>query len=67
MLEVNEGLNKEAVDDTFNIQLDLFNRTKLSYIPEAMVAYRINEGSDSRPVEMKKITNRNQRLSEYAA
>lgn len=62
MLEINEKLNKEAVDDTFNIQLDLFNRTKLSYIPESTVAYRINEGSDSRPIEMVKIKERNERL-----
>lgn len=62
MQEVNAEIDQSAVDDTFNIQLDLFNKTKLSYIPEATVVYRINDGSDSRPVEMDKIKSRSDRL-----
>ncbi len=62
MQEINGELDKSAADDTFNIQLDLFNRTKLTYIPEATVVYRGNEGSDSRPVGMDKIKSRNERL-----
>ena len=62
MRKINAEIDSSAVDDTFNIQLDLFNRTKLTYLPEVTVVYRINEGSDSRPIEMSKITSRSQRL-----
>lgn len=62
MQEVNAGIESSAVDDTFNIQLDLFVRTKLSYLPEATVVYRINDGSDSRPIEIEKIRSRNEML-----
>lgn len=62
MQQVNAELNDTAVDDTFNIQLDLFNRTSLSYLPEATVAYRLIEGSDSHPEELTKIISRHRRL-----
>lgn len=62
MREINEELDTSAVDDTFNIQLDLFNKTKLTYLPEATVVYRVNEGSDSRPVEIDEIVARHGRL-----
>lgn len=50
LLEINEGLDLATADDTFNLQLELFQRTKLSYLPESTVAYVINTGSDSRPI-----------------
>lgn len=50
LLEINEGLDVTTADDTFNLQLELFQRTKLSYLPESTVAYVINTGSDSRPI-----------------
>lgn len=62
MQKINSRITNSAVDDTFNIQLDLFNNTKLSYIPEPTVVYRVNEGSDSRPVDMESILLRNRRL-----
>jgi glucosyltransferase len=62
MQEINAEIDSSAVDDTFNIQLELFNKTKLTYLPEATVVYRLNEGSDSRPVEIDKIRSRHKRL-----
>ncbi|HEL1982301.1 TPA: glycosyltransferase [Streptococcus suis] len=58
ILEVNQELDLTTADDTFNLQLDLFQRTQLLFLPEATVAYTINQGSDSRPVEFAKIENR---------
>ena len=49
MLEVNAELDLTTSDDTFNLQMDLFQRTELAYLPEATVAFVINQGSDSRP------------------
>lgn len=62
MNEINAEIDNSAVDDTFNIQLDLFNKTKLTYLPEPTVVYRVNEGSDSRPIETDKIISRHERL-----
>lgn len=62
MLEVNEQLDLTTADDTFNLQLDLFQRTPLLFLPEATVAYTINQGSDSRPIQFSKIENRFQKL-----
>ncbi|NQI69843.1 glycosyltransferase [Streptococcus suis] len=58
MLEVNQELDLTTADDTFNLQLDLFQRTQLLFLPEVTVAYTINQGSDSRPVDFSKIENR---------
>ena len=60
--EINETLNLETPDDTFNIQLELFAKTNLSTISEPMVVYRINKGSDSHPREFSQIEDRNNRL-----
>ncbi|MBP2622485.1 glycosyltransferase family 2 protein [Streptococcus oricebi] len=62
MLEVNTELDLTTSDDTFNLQMDLFQRTELTYLPEPMVAYRINEGSDSRPKDFDALTYRFNRL-----
>ncbi len=62
MREINDSIDSSAVDDTFNIQLDLFNKTKLTYLPEPTVVYRVNDGSDSRPIEIEKIRSRHERL-----
>lgn len=64
MLEVNQELDLTTADDTFNLQLDLFQRTQLLFLPEVTVAYTINQGSDSRPVDFSKIENRFQNLLE---
>ena len=62
MLDINKELNETAVDDTFNIQLDLFNKTKLLYIPKSTTVYRIFEGSDSRPIDQETLQLRDERL-----
>lgn len=60
--KINAGIDSTAVDDTFNIQLDLFNKTRLTYMPEATAVYRVNDGSDSRPVEIENIRSRHEKL-----
>lgn len=64
MLEVNQELDLTTSDDTFNLQLDLFQRTNLAFLPESTVAYTINYGSDSRPKDFSKIEDRFNRLLE---
>lgn len=49
MLLVNSIINKNAVDDTFNIQLELLKHTNLHTIFESTTAYRHDETSDSTP------------------
>lgn len=58
MLTVNSMLDLETSDDTFNLQLDLFQHTELTYLDEATVGYVINQGSDSRPNDFSKIEHR---------
>ena len=62
MLEVNQELDLTTSDDTFNLQLELFQRTSLAYLDEATVAYTINQGSDSRPTDFKKLERRFHKL-----
>ncbi|MBF0806393.1 MULTISPECIES: glycosyltransferase family 2 protein [unclassified Streptococcus] len=62
MLEVNEQLDLTTADDTFDLQLELFQRTTLTYLPDATVAYVINQGSDSRPRSVKEQAVRFHRL-----
>lgn len=64
MLEVNNEMDPSTADDTFDMQLDLFQRTKKLFLPEAMVAYRIHEGSDSRPKDFEALQKRFNRLLE---
>ena len=60
--EVNSELNNDTADDTFNIQLDLFNKTKLTYLSDSTTVYRVNEGSDSKPVDNKVAKARDEKL-----
>ena len=62
MKRVNNELDDMAVDDTFNIQLDLFNMTKLTYLPDSTTAYRVIVNSDSKPSDEASIEKRNERL-----
>ncbi|HEL9644616.1 TPA: glycosyltransferase [Streptococcus suis] len=64
MQEVNQEMDITTADDTFDLQLDLFQRTPLTYLPEVTVAYRVNQGSDSRPKEFSKVEHRFNRLLE---
>lgn len=62
MVEVNKELDLTTSDDTFNLQLELFQRTSLAYLDEATVAYTINQGSDSRPCDFRKLERRFHKL-----
>ncbi|MFB5966988.1 glycosyltransferase [Streptococcus thermophilus] len=62
MVEVNQELDLTTSDDTFNLQLELFQRTTLAYLDEATAAYTINQGSDSRPTDFKKLERRFHKL-----
>ena len=62
MLEVNQELDLTTSDDTFNLQLELFQRTSLAYLNEATVAYTINQGSDSRSTDFRKLERRFHKL-----
>lgn len=64
MKEINSRISTSAIDDTFNIQLELFIKTKLSYLPEPTVVYRMHEGSDSRPTSIESIKKRHRQLLE---
>lgn len=64
MKKASKKINESAVDDTFNLQLELFSKTELGYIPESMVGYRILKNSDSHFEDLEKIRSRNLRLVE---
>lgn len=64
LLSVNDSIDSNAIDDTFNIQLELFYRTKLTYLPMATVAYRTGYESDSKTTDINKAKLRNRRLLE---
>lgn len=54
MQDINSMIDKDAVDDTFNIQLELFYHTKLTYLATPTTVYRMSNSSDSRPNDMHK-------------
>ena len=58
MLDVNKKIDPETLDDTFNIQLELFQATELTYLPEVTTVYRLNQGSDSHPSDYDKLQTR---------
>lgn len=62
MLEINNDIDSDAVDDTFNIELELFRRTKLSYLQSSTLAYRIGYDSDSNPTDSDKAKKRGEKL-----
>lgn len=64
MLEVNNAISPDAVDDTFSLQLELFTRTELTFLPEATTVYRLHEGSDSHPASVEKLSERFEKLQE---
>ena len=64
MLEVNEAISPDAVDDTFCLQLELFTKTELTFLPEATTVYRLHEGSDSHPASVEKMSQRFEKLQE---
>lgn len=64
MLKVNEAITPDAVDDTFCLQLELFMKTELTFLPEATTVYRLHEGSDSHPASVEKMSKRFEKLQE---
>lgn len=50
--ECTSRISSGAVDDTFEIQLELAQRTKLAYVPIVTTGYRANYGSDSKPMKL---------------
>lgn len=66
MITVNEMLSDDpdTADDTYNLQLDLFQKTDFFYLDEVTVAYRVNQGSDSRPQRLEQQNKRFDQLLE---
>lgn len=64
MQEVNDLIDPNSVDDGFPMQLEFFNRTELTFVPDATVAYRMTSDSDSRPVSPEKMEYRINGLKE---
>lgn len=62
--EVNRVISPDAIDDTFNIQLELFMRTKLTMLGDSTAAYRIADESDSHTIDHQKMANRIERLEQ---
>ncbi|MBY5005382.1 glycosyltransferase [Streptococcus suis] len=58
MQEVNQVIDPNSVDDGFPMQLEFFQKTKLAFVDEACVAYRMTSNSDSRPVSEEKMLHR---------
>lgn len=58
MREVNSHLDLTTADDTFNLQLELFRRTQLSFLPESTTVYRMGAESDSRTQDFEKLEKR---------
>jgi len=58
MWEVSEQIDDNAVDDTFNLQLELFKRTNLSTLMKNTTVYRMNVGSDSKPTSLESFKKR---------
>lgn len=64
MREVNREIPKDSVDDTFCIQLELFQRTKLISLEDVTTNYRYLEQSDSHMSDGEKMDRRNRKLAE---
>lgn len=62
MQKINLMIDKDAVDDTFNIQLELFYHTKLTYLPVTTTVYRMSDNSDSRPEDHDQTIVRREKL-----
>ena len=50
MQDVSDQISDTAADDTFELQLELFKRTKISFLSDSTTVYRMNLGSDSKPM-----------------
>lgn len=52
MQDVSDQISDTATDDTFELQLELFKRTKISFLSDSTTVYRMNLGSDSKPMTL---------------
>ena len=52
MQAVSAQISDTATDDTFELQLELFKRTKISFLSDSTTVYRMNLGSDSKPMTL---------------
>ena len=52
MQDVSAQISDTAADDTFELQLELFKRTKISFLIDSTTVYRMNLGSDSKPMTL---------------
>lgn len=52
MQDVSDQISDKAADDTFELQLELFKRTKISFLSDSTTVYRMNLGSDSKPMTL---------------
>jgi len=52
MQDVSAQISDTAADDTFELQLELFKRTKISFLSNSTTVYRMNLGSDSKPMTL---------------
>ncbi|MFR1968453.1 MAG: glycosyltransferase family 2 protein [Streptococcus salivarius] len=52
MQDVSAQISDTATDDTFELQLELFKRTKISFLSDSSTVYRMNLGSDSKPMTL---------------
>ena len=52
MQDVSAQISDTATDDTFELQLELFKRTKISFLSDSTTVYRMNLGSDSKPMTL---------------
>ena len=52
MQDVSAQISDKAADDTFELQLELFKRTKISFLSDSTTVYRMNLGSDSKPMTL---------------
>lgn len=59
---VNQKINIETPDDTFDMQLELFQLTSLTYINDSTTVYRMTSNSDSRPADKKRMIHRIKQL-----
>lgn len=52
MQDVSAQISDTATDDTFELQLELFKHTKISFLKDSTTVYRMNLGSDSKPMTL---------------
>ena len=52
MQDVSAQISDTATDDTFELQLELFKRTKISFLSDSTTVYRMKLGSDSKPMTL---------------